>query len=139
MDVIEVPAPPKEAFNKHRRISDLIKAQIKHLKHLEEKLPANVKAKLPQHAVVTENDAAIYIAAMTRLLRGQAVAVEDAPKRKKKVVEIRPAAGLDLAAAAGNKPGAGGKDKKRAKAPKKVAGESKKGSGNEGPIGRGKR
>jgi len=30
MKTIHVPGPPKEAFNKHRQMSDLIKAQIKH-------------------------------------------------------------------------------------------------------------
>jgi hypothetical protein len=101
MNVINVPAPPKEAFNKHRRISDLIKAQVKHLKHVEEKMPADVKAALPQHAIVTENDAAMYIAAMTRVLGALGGAVQEAPKWKKKakVVVMRPAVGLDLAAA----------------------------------------
>jgi len=36
MKTIHVPGPPKEAFNKHRQMSDLIKAQIKHFRHLEE-------------------------------------------------------------------------------------------------------
>ena len=100
MDVINVPAPPKEAFNKHRRISDLIKAQIKHLKHLEDKMPPSVRATLPQHAIVTENDAAVYIAAMTRLLREGVEAEEQPAKTKEVVLEFPPAApaGLDIAA-----------------------------------------
>ena len=106
MDVINVPAPPKEAFNKHRRISDPIKAQVTHLKHVEEKMPADLKAAMPQHAIVTENDAAIYIAAMTRVLRAQGGAVQEAPKKKSKtkVVEMLPAVGLELAAAAEAEP-----------------------------------
>jgi hypothetical protein len=121
MEVINVPAPPKEAFNKHRRISDLIKAQVKHLKHVEEKMPADVKAALPKHAIVTENDAAIYIAAMTRVLCAQGGAVQEAPKGKKKskVVEMRPAAGLELAAAAEPEP-----------APKKGRAKGKKAAKN---------
>lgn len=71
MNTILVPGPPKAAFNKHRRISDLIKAQVEHLKHLEHKMPEAVRAKLPQHAIVTENDAALYIASMTELFRSQ--------------------------------------------------------------------
>lgn len=125
MDVINVPAPPKEAFNKHRRISDLIRAQIIHLKHLEEKLPANQRVGLPQHAIVTENDAALYIAAMTRLLRGEA---QPATKSKKRVVPIRTAAPVEIAAAA--------QPKKRApRAAKKSAKPAKKGK----PSSRGRR
>lgn len=122
MDVIEVPAVPREAFNKHRCISDLIKAQVKHLKHLEAKLPAQERASVPQHAIVTENDAAIYIAAMTRVLCAGAGVVE-APAREKKVVPIRPAAErFDIAAAA--EPGKG---KKRAA--KKAAGSKTRSRG----------
>ena len=35
MEPIHVPGPPKEAFNKNRRVSDLIRAQVNHLKHIE--------------------------------------------------------------------------------------------------------
>jgi hypothetical protein len=98
MDVIQVPAPPKEAFNKHRRISDLIKAQIAHLKHVEEKLSAAERVGLPRHAIVTENDAAQYIAAMTRLMRGEAAASAADPK--KRILAIRRTAPIDLAATA---------------------------------------
>jgi len=69
MEPIHVPPTPSQAFNKNRRISDLIRAQVQHLKHLENKLPAEVRQQLPQHPIVTEDDAARYIAPMTRLLR----------------------------------------------------------------------
>ena len=65
MEVIHVPGPPKEAFNKNRPISDLIRAQVNHLKHLEANLPADVRQQLPQHEITTEDDAARYIGAMT--------------------------------------------------------------------------
>lgn len=71
MNTILVPGPPKTAFNKHRRISDLIKAQVVHLKHLEHKMPEAIRANLPQHAIVTESDAALYIASMTKWFRSQ--------------------------------------------------------------------
>jgi hypothetical protein len=109
MDVIQVPATPKEAFNKHRRISDLIKAQVAHLKHVEEKLPSTQRPALPSHAIVTENDAAQYIAAMTSFIRGES---KPAAKPKKHVVAIRNTAPIDLAAAA--EP-----DKRPGRAPKK--------------------
>jgi hypothetical protein len=73
MDPIHVPGPPKEAFNKNRRVSDLIRAQVKHLKHIESKLPPDLRQRIPQHPIVTEDDAARYIAPMTRLLRAQAI------------------------------------------------------------------
>ena len=68
MDPIIIPGPPKEAFNKNRPMSELIKAQIKHLKHLEEKLPAELRAGLPKHQIITEDDAARYIGPVTKLL-----------------------------------------------------------------------
>ena len=69
MEVIHVPPPPREAFNKSRPMSDLIKAQVQHFKHLEYKLSPEERQSIPQHRVITENDAAQYIAAMTRFLR----------------------------------------------------------------------
>jgi len=103
MNVILVPAPPKEAFHKLRPISDLIKAQVDHFKHLEEKLSAKEKETVPQHRIVTENDAALYVGAMTRLLRSgqkgpadaKPVAIIDRSRAK-----ARPAEGLRLAASA---------------------------------------
>lgn len=100
MDVIEVPAVPKESFNKNRRISDLIRAQIAHLKHLEQKLPPKQRGSIPQHGIVTENDAAIYIAAMTRLLCAGPGIAEAPVGLEKRIVPIRVPATLDLAAAA---------------------------------------
>ncbi|MEA2260524.1 MAG: hypothetical protein QOJ51_3349 [Acidobacteriaceae bacterium] len=104
MEPILVPGPPKEAFNKHRPISDLVRKQVEHFKHLEEKLPEDVRASLPQHDVVTENDAARYIAAMTTYLHNRPVAAspkipKKAPSPKRPVaMPARPA--LAIAAAA---------------------------------------
>jgi hypothetical protein len=104
MEPILVPGPPKEAFDKNRRMSDLIRKQIEHFKHLEEKLPPDVRATLPQHRIVTEDDAARYIAPMTRLLRTRAKAALAAmapipmPPLARPRQKDQP---LDLAAAAG--------------------------------------
>jgi hypothetical protein len=76
MEEIVVPAPPKTAFNKHRRISDLIKKQVEHFKHIEYKLSPEQRATIPQHAIATEDEAARYIAAMTRLLRNQPAGIK---------------------------------------------------------------
>ena len=104
MEPILVPGTPKEAFNKHRLISDLVRKQVEHFKHVEEKLPDDVRARLPQHDVVTENDAAHYIAAITTYLlnRPDAASPEipkKAPSPKRPVaMPARPA--LAIAAAA---------------------------------------
>jgi hypothetical protein len=68
MEPILIPSVPKEAFNKHRPVSDLVYKQVKHFKHIEEKLSPQVRAQLPRHEIVTENDAALYISAMTGYL-----------------------------------------------------------------------
>src|SRR6266702_867637 len=127
MEPIHVPPPPSGAFNKNRRISDLIRSQISHLKHLEDKLPANLRQQIPQHPIVTEDDAARYIAPMTRLLRGQAaIAVAPVAQPAGKAgrpVPIRSKQGLALAAAAENgKPAA----KKKSSTPSPTSSKTKK-------------
>ena len=79
METIHVPAPPKQAFNKNRRISDLIRAQVNHLKHVEASLPADKRTKIPQHEITTESDAANYISAMTRLFQSKPAAAPAKP------------------------------------------------------------
>jgi hypothetical protein len=104
MELIRVPAPPKAAFNMQRPMSDLIKAQIKHLKHVEHGLPQTLRETLPQHPIVTESDAAIYIASMTTLLRSRADTPKRMPKQSKpgsRPIPIVPSGRLALVAAAG--------------------------------------
>jgi hypothetical protein len=131
MEPIHVPRPPSQAFNKNRRVSDLIRAQTNHLKHLEDKLPPALREQIPQHAIVSEEDAALYIAAMTRLLRGQgdSVATPAAPQPAVgQVIPIQPAKGLQLAAAA-EQAGSGSKSKSAAgksSAKSKKSGPSRK-------------
>jgi hypothetical protein len=104
MEPILVPGPPKEAFNKNRRMSDLIKAQIMHFKHVEEKLPPDTRRILPQHPIVSEDDAARYIASMTKLLLSRPqLTVVPSPKKTSKekgALPIRKDTGLAIAAAA---------------------------------------
>jgi hypothetical protein len=103
MDPIRVPAPPKTAFNKQRPMSDLIKWQVRHFKHLEQKLPPESRAALPQHHIITEADAARYIAPMTALLRSRS-RIAAIPAAAKTVAEMplpsRRAKGLSIAATA---------------------------------------
>jgi hypothetical protein len=103
MEPIHVPAPPKQAFNKHRRVSDLIRKQVVHFKHIEQKLPEHLRAALPQHHVVTEEDAARYIAPMTELLMSlNSLAQQPSvtPIRKSKQPSRTKSSGLSLAASA---------------------------------------
>jgi hypothetical protein len=126
MELIHVPAPSKDAFNKHRHLSDLIKAQIKHLKHVEHGLLQEIRDTLPQHPIVTENEAAVYIASMTALLHSRAVTPEAPAKlasRARQPSLIRPSSGISLAAAAGQ---TSGKSSSRKKTRLMVTQKSKK-------------
>jgi hypothetical protein len=110
MDVIQVPATPRKAFNKNRRMSDLIRAQIEHFHHLEQKMPAALQSGLDPDSLVTEADAARYVAHMT-----QALLNKPAPKKAagpmlvktgksvKSAAPALPREGLAIAAS-GNKP-----------------------------------
>jgi hypothetical protein len=103
MEPILVPGPPKAAFNKNRRMSDLIRKQIEHFKHLEEKLPPEVRATLPQHNLITEDDAARYLGPMTRLLRSRTTAAATPPLQMPQPPapgRDQQSQGLDLAAGA---------------------------------------
>ena len=79
MEPIHVPGPPKQAFDKKRPISDLIRAQVNHLKHVEASLPADQRSGIPPHEITTESDAASYIAAMTKLFQTKAAAAPTKP------------------------------------------------------------
>ena len=67
--VIQVPKPPASAMNKNRPISDLIKAQLKHLHHAESgRLPKHKRDGRTPQDIRTEAEAASYIAAVTKIL-----------------------------------------------------------------------
>jgi hypothetical protein len=126
MEPIPIPSVPSEAFNKNRRISDLVRKQVEHFKHIEEKLPADVRAKLPQEEIVTEADAARYIAPITSYLLSR-------PRPKplaKKAVAIKPPApvrtGKSLALAAAAAPALKKSSAKKKSVPKKETVKAKK-------------
>lgn len=122
METIVVPGPPPSAFNKHRGASDLIRKQVEHFKHLEAKLSPEERAKLPQHAIVTEDDAARYIAPFTRYL----LARQTAPVEKKPIkMPSRPAKQIGLAIAAAAD-AAHSKPKKPKSRPKKSVSTNKR-------------
>ncbi len=112
MEPIRVPHTPAEAFNKDRRVSDLIRAQVNHFKHLEQKLSAGQRRAIPQHEIGTEGEAALYIAAMTALLRGQPVAVPSSSQQAASGIRLvgtrrgarpKPVEGIAIAAGADTK------------------------------------
>jgi hypothetical protein len=115
---IRVPRPPKESFNKQRPVSDLIRKQVEHFRHVESKLSAVQRAGLPQGHIRTEQDAAQYIAAMTELLLATSAAATQSPARPivMPARSTQPARGLVLAAAAESTESSASnpKDKRRA-------------------------
>ena len=86
--VISIPEPPKDAFNKHRPVSELLWSQVEHL-------AAVVKKDIDdqRRAINTEAQAAGFIRKMTAILhpagarkraRASAVAKKQKPRSSKK-------------------------------------------------------
>jgi hypothetical protein len=70
--VIEVPRPPAAAINKNRPISELIKAQLQHIRHAESgRLPKHKRSGVKLEDIRTEAEAAKYIRGITQLLHPQ--------------------------------------------------------------------
>ncbi|MGA2887535.1 MAG: hypothetical protein ABSE51_05735 [Terracidiphilus sp.] len=139
METIRVPRPPAEAFNKNRRVSDLIRAQVNHLKHIEQKLSAEQRSEIPQHGITTEGEAAQYIGAMTAFLRGQPAA--DSSRGSQEVPGIRlvasrrparakPEEGIDIAAGAETEAATNAHGKAAPKPTSKGSNSADKGSSN---------
>jgi hypothetical protein len=81
MAKIAVPRPAKGSFNKERRASDLLKAQVKHLYEVEKQLPHQHRTGHNVEAITTEGQASEYIRRVTaRLhLRGKIKVPRSAP------------------------------------------------------------
>lgn len=105
MAIISVPKPPKDAFNKGRPVSGLIKAHLEHLQRAEFRLPANLQTNIYINAIKTEGEAADYIRLVTERLH-EAHGREVASKPKKKTRTI-----ATIAAAAENKAASRGKQR----------------------------
>jgi hypothetical protein len=104
MKSIQVPRPPKEAFNKDRPVSDLIRSQVEHFRHVESKLPQAQRSTLPQDYIRTEHEAAQYISEMTALLLSQSTPsspIRPAPTVMSRRTSKVPANVIDVAANAG--------------------------------------
>lgn len=68
MAKIRVPKPPADALNKDRRISELLKSQLKHMQEVEKHLPAHHQTRTNIDAIKTEREAAKYIRTITAKL-----------------------------------------------------------------------
>jgi hypothetical protein len=128
MATIQVPGPPKESFNKDRRISDLLLSQVKHFQHVEAKLDPSLRTSFSSR-ILTENAAAQYIAQMTDVLRGRtphkvatARPILFPPLAKAAAKPVRRAKGIGLAAAEADP----ASDSKRDSAPKKKTATKKR-------------
>lgn len=70
--VINIPKPPASAFNKNRPAGCLLQAQVRHIHHAESaRLPKEKRDGRRPEDIVTEADAASYIAAVTKVLHPQ--------------------------------------------------------------------
>lgn len=108
MEVIHVPRPSKEAMDPDRPANALLLAQVSHLQHAERQLPLRYRSEIYTHAIKTEGEAASYIREVTEAIH-QAHA--DAAKRRAKPARKR---GLEIAAAAAERPKRSSKKKTKA-------------------------
>ena len=87
MAIIQVPKPPKSAWNPDRPLSTLVKSQVEHLYEAERKLPHKYKSQIYINAIQTEGEAARYIQKVTEAIQkahkdAAASRVKAAPKRR---------------------------------------------------------
>jgi hypothetical protein len=79
---INVPKPPKKAYNPDRPVSDLVKNQIRYMQAAEQHLPAESRSLMPVAAIMTERDASRYIQHVTQQLHpGATAAVRKSARR----------------------------------------------------------
>jgi hypothetical protein len=82
MAIIPVPRPSKKSMNPDRPVNCLLRAQVEHLQHAEQRLPLRYRSLIYTHAIRTEGEAAEYIREVTEAIhRAHADAVERWEKR----------------------------------------------------------
>ena len=86
MAIIQVPKPPKSAWNPDRPVSTLLKSQVEHLYEAEKKLPHKYKSQIYINAIKTEGEAADYIQKVTEAIHR---AHEDAAAKRTGAKPIR--------------------------------------------------
>ena len=126
MATIQVPKPPKSAWDPDRPISTLLKSQVEHMYEAEMKLPHQYKSQIYINAIKTEGAAAEYIQKVTAAIHK---AHEDAMTPRTKAAPTRRAANGPRSARAANKP-------KTKKTPAKTKPQAKKSKGAAARSGR---
>jgi len=74
MKIIRIPRTPAAAFDKNRPASELLKAQARHARAVEENFPSARRPAVTPQAIETEHDAAEYVGHVTRQLNPDAAA-----------------------------------------------------------------
>ena len=72
---VRVPKPARSSYNPGRLLSQnaLLRNQVKHFRHLEEKLPPERQTGVDFDSLKTEGDASEYIRKMTAILHTQSL------------------------------------------------------------------
>jgi hypothetical protein len=87
-NVIRIPKPPAEAYNKHRPVSDLLWTQVEHLaavvkKDIDDECRAMKKdIDKERRAIRTEGQASAFIKKYTAILHPQGASKKPAPSSK---------------------------------------------------------
>jgi hypothetical protein len=81
MTKIHVPRPAPGSFNKNRKASDLLMAQVKHLQEAENRLPHHLHTSTKGEGITTEGEASDYVGKVTAKLhvRGKIKVPKPAP------------------------------------------------------------
>ena len=88
--LIQVPKPPKSAFDPNRPVSSLLVAQMEYLHEAEKRLPSRYHSQIYINAVKTEGEAAKYIRHVTEAiheahLEASFARMRVVPKRKRAI------------------------------------------------------
>ena len=91
--LIQVPKPPKSAFDPNRPVSSLLVAQMEYLHEAEKRLPSRYHSQIYINAVKTEGEAAKYIRHVTEAiheahLEAAFARMRVVPKRKRAIIEL---------------------------------------------------
>jgi len=123
MTVIQVPKPPKSAWNPNRPLSTLLQSQIEHLYEAEKRLPHRYKSQIYTNAITTEGEAAEYIQKVTEAI--QRAHADASAKRAQSPLKRAPKRKGTLAIAAVAEEPRPARGAKKAKAKKATAQSSK--------------
>ena len=88
-NIIQVPKPSKGSYDPHRALNRnaLLRNQVEHFQHLENKLPAKSRTGVDHASIKTEGHAAEYIRQMTHILHSPA---KKAAKKKVGAKKAKP-------------------------------------------------